>query len=262
MLLRVLEADGERGAVAFNLIFQRLITSVGFAWTTRIMGFVVLGGFAIAIAMTLSRTVQVSGKRRALVDLSAWKEIPFLTLCIGGFFRFLGYFTPVFFVPVFAQIALGLSQKKSLDLLIILNASSFFGRILGPVAAARMTVMIPWVVCSVAAGILCLAWAAIRTFGGFVAFVVLYGFISGPLTVFPPAVVPLLCPSPNVIGTRMGMLWGSTAFAFLLGTPIAAAISDTSKGNFLGLQLFSGATLFVGALLLLPLWEPIRKKQP
>ena len=225
------------------------------------MGFVVLGGFAVAIPMALSRTVQVSGKRRTLVDLRAWKEIPFLTLCIGGFFRFLGYFTPVFFIPVFAQIALGLSQKKSLDILIILNASSFFGRILGPVAAARMKVMLPWVVCSVAAGILCLAWAAIRTFGGFVAFVVLYGFISGPLTVFPPAVVPLLCPSPNVIGTRMGMLWGTTAFAFLLGTPIAAAISDTSNGNFLGLQIFSGVTLLVGALLLLPLWEPIQKKQ-
>ena len=262
MLIRVLEADAERGAVAFNLIFQRLISSVGYAWTTRIMGFVVLGGFAVAIPMALSRTVQVSGKRRALVDLSAWKEIPFLTLCIGGFFRFLGYFTPVFFIPVFAQIALGLSQKKSLDHLIILNASSFFGRILGPVAAARMKVMLPWIVCSVTAGILCLAWAAIRTFGGFVAFVVLYGFISGPLTVFPPAVVPLLCPSPNVIGTRMGMLWGTTAFAFLLGTPIAAAISDTSNGNFLGLQIFSGVTLLVGALLLLPLWEPIQKRQP
>ena len=225
------------------------------------MGFVVLGVFAFAIPMTLSRSVQVSGKRRSLVEPRASKEIPFLTLCIGGFFRFLGYFTPVFFIPVFAQTALGLSQKRSLDLLIILNASSFFGRILGPVAAARMTVMLTWVVCSVAAGVLCLAWAAIRTFGGFVAFVILYGFISGPLTVFPPAVVPLLCPSPNVIGTRMGMLWGSTAFAFLLGTPIAAAVSDTSNGNFLGLQIFSGVTLLVGALLLLPLWAPIRKKQ-
>lgn len=226
------------------------------------MGFVALGVFAIAIPMVLSRTVQVSGKRRSLVDVRGWTEIPFLTLCVGGFFRFLGYFTPVFFIPVFAQTALGLSQKKSLDLLLILNASSFFGRIIGPVAAAHSTVMLPWVLCSVATGILCLAWAAVHTFGGFVAFVVLYGIFSGPLTVFPPAVVPLLCPSPNVIGTRMGMLWGSTAFAFLLGTPIAAAISDTSKGNFLGLQIFSGVTLLVGALLLLPLWAPIRKKQP
>ena len=225
------------------------------------MAFVALGGFAIAIPMVLCRTVHVGGRRRDLVDVRAWKELPFLTLCIGGFFRFLGYFSPVFFIPVFAQTALRLSQKTSLDILIIFNAASFIGRLLGPLAAAHITVMLPWILCSMAAGVVCLAWPAINTFGGFVAFAVLYGMVSGPLTVFPPAVVPLLCPSPSVIGTRMGMLWGSTAFAFLLGTPITAAISDTSNGHFLGLQLFSGVTLLVGALLLLPLWAPIRKKQ-
>ena len=59
----------------------------------------------------------------------------------------------------------------------------------------------------------------------------------------------------------MGMLWGSTAFAFLIGTPIAAAISDTTHGHFLGLQLFSGLTSLVGAALLGPLWKPIQMKQ-
>ena len=225
------------------------------------MGFVALGGFIIAIPLVLCRTVNVSWKRRSLVDRRAWKDLRFLTLCVGGFFRFLGYFSPVVFIPVFSQTALRLSQKTSLDLLIVFNAAALVGGLLGPLATARTTIMLPWTVCSVAASALCLAWPAIHTFGGFVAFAVLYGLFSGSLAVFPPAVVPLLCPSPDVIGTRMGMLWGSAAFAFLLGTPIAAATSDTSNGHFLGLQLFSGVTLLVGALLLLPLWAPIRKKQ-
>ena len=245
----------------FNLIFQRSITSVGYAWTARIMGLVALGGFVIALPMVLCRTVHPSGKRRSIVDVRAWKELPFLTLCIGGFFRFLGYFSPMFFIPVFAQTALGLSQHASLDILIALNAASFFGRLLGPLAAARTIIVLPWFLCSVTAGALCLAWLGIHTVGGFIAFAVLYGLISAPLTVFPPAAVPLLCPTPSVIGTRMGMLWGSTAFAFLVGTPIAAAISDTTNGHFLGLQIFSGMTQLVGALLLLPLWVPIRKQQ-
>lgn len=225
------------------------------------MGFVALGGFAVAIPMTLCRTVRVSGKGRALIDMRGYTELPFLTLCVGGFFRFLGYFSPIFFIPVFAQTALGLSETTSLDLLMTFNAASFIGRLIGALVASHITFMLPWVVCSVAAGILCLAWPAIHSIGGFIAFAILYGMVSGPLTVFPAAAVPLLSPSPNLIGTRMGMLWGTTAFAFLLGTPIAAAVSDTSNGHFLGLQLFSGATLLVGALLLLPLWAPIRRKQ-
>lgn len=243
------------------MTFQRSITPLGYAWTTRIMGFVALGGFAVAIPMVLCRTVHVSGKRRSFLDLGAYAEPPFLMLCIGGFFRFLGYFTPVFFIPVFAQTALGLSETISLYLLVTFNASSFIGRLLGSLVASRITFMLPWIVCSVAAGALCLAWLAVHSLGGFIAFAILYGMVSGPLTAFPPAAVPLLCPSPKLIGTRMGMLWGSTAFAFLLGTPIAAAISDTSNGHFFGLQIFCGATLLVGALLLLPLWRPIRKRQ-
>ena len=222
------------------------------------MAFTALGRFATAVSLVLCCTVHVSGKRRFLVDVEG-TSVP--DALYWRIFRFLGYFSPGFFIPVFAQAALGLYQKTSLDVIIIFNAASVFGRSLGPPAAAHITVMLPWLVCSMAAGILCLAWPAINTFGGFVAVAVLHGLVSGPLTVFPPVVVPLFCPSPNVIGTRMAMLWESTAFAFLLGTPIAATISDTSNGHFLGLQLFTGVTLLVGALSLLPLWTPIRKQQ-
>ena len=249
------------GGIVFSLLFQQLILRIGFAWTTRVMGFVTLAGFAVAIPLVLCRTVSPTGKRRTLVDKSGWKDVLFLTLCLGGFFRFLGGFSPVIFLSVFAQTALHQSQNASLNLLIFFNAASFVGRLLGPLVALRTKIMLPWMVCSIAAACLCLVWIAIDSVGGFITFAVLSGVVSGPLTTFPPAVVPLLSPSVSVVGTRMGMLWGSTAFAFLLGTPIAAALTDTSSGHFLGVQLFSGVTMLIGAILLLPLWAPIQRKQ-
>ncbi|KAL8827361.1 MAG: hypothetical protein Q9191_003233 [Dirinaria sp. TL-2023a] len=252
-----------KGGITFNLVFSRMIQRVGFAWTTRTMGLIGLCVFSIAIPMLLCRSIHVSGRRRALIDVNGCKEFPFLILCIGGFFRFLGYFTPVFFIPVFAETALKppTSQTFSIDLMVLYSAVSLVARLLGSAISTRTLIMLPWTLCSSAAAILCLTWPAVNDLGGFITFIVFYGIISGPLTVFSPAVLPLVCPSPEVIGTRMGMMWGSTAFAILVGTPIAAAISDTTHGHFLGLQLFSGVTLLVGAALLGPLWKPIQTKQ-
>lgn len=250
------------GSISFLLAFQHLISRLGFAWTTRVMAFMTLGTFAAGIPMVLCRSVQTSGQRRQVFDSGAWKDIPFMTLCVGGFFRFLGYFPPLIFLPLFARTALHLSQEKGIDLVLILSGASIIGRLLGSLIAQRTRVLLPWMLCVVVTGTLCLAWPAIRTFGGAVAFSVLFGIVSGPLPVFQPVVVPLLCPSPAVVGTRMGIVWAFSAVAFLIGSPIGAAVADPSTGNFLGLQLFCGVTLLVGALLLLPLWALIQKKQP
>lgn len=257
----LLQTDTWPGSISFLLAFQHLISRLGFAWTTRVMAFMSLGTFAAGIPMVLCRSVQKSGTRRKVFDFGAWREFPFMTLCVGGFFRFLGYFPPVIFLPLFARTALHLSQEKGIDLVLILSGSSLIGRLVGSLIAQRTRVLLPWMVCIVVTAALCLVWPAIRTFGRAVAFSVLYGIVSGPLTVFQPVVVPLLCPSPAVVGTRMGMLWAFSAVAFLIGSPIGAAVADPSNGNFLGLQLFCGVTLLVGALLLLLLWALIQKKQ-
>ena len=209
--------------------------------------------------MLLCRRVGASGRRRAIVDSTACKDIPFLILCGGGFLRFLGYFSPIFFLPLFAQTSLGVSQSKSVDLVLIFSGSSFCGRLIGSLIVQR-TVMLPWMCCSLAAGIICLTWPAVHTLRGAVAFAALYGFTSGPLTVVAPVVVPQFCPSMTLLGTRLGMFGAVTAFAFLIGSPIGAGVADPLHGHFLGLQLFCGCSTLVGAALLLPIWNKVQKK--
>ena len=95
---------------------------------------------------------------------------------------------------------------------------------------------------------------------GFVTFAVLYGFTSGPPTVFPPVVIPRFCPSMALLGTRRGMVWAVSAFAYLIKSPIGASVADPSHGHSLGLQLVCGFSLQFGIAMLLAPWSIVQNK--
>ena len=117
------------GGICNNFMFKQTISRIGYAWTTRMMGLVALATFIVAIRIVILRSINVSGKRRAVFDVQALKELPFLTMCVEGFFRLLGYFTHVFFIPTFAQTALKTSEATSLNLLILYHAVSLSRKI-------------------------------------------------------------------------------------------------------------------------------------
>lgn len=73
------------GGVIYPIVFYRLQPSIGFAWATRVIGFIML---ATLLFPNLVMKVRVlPAKRRALLDLSAFKELPYVLtvagLCVG-----------------------------------------------------------------------------------------------------------------------------------------------------------------------------------
>lgn len=84
----------------------------------------------------------------------------------------------------------------------------------------------------------------------FVAFCVLWGFISGGLRTAPAVVVahPVLSPSMSLIGTRSGMSLTIVAVGTLIGTRIAGAMVGADMAHFLPAQTLAGATMAAGAL--------------
>lgn len=66
----------------------------------------------------------------------------------------------------------------------------------------------------------------------------------------PPPVIVSLSPSIGVLGTRMGMCFGFSSLGVLIGSPLGGQILSRAH-SWSGLQAFSGATIFVTAILIL-----------
>jgi hypothetical protein len=129
----------------------------------------------MAIPALLARPVKVSGRTRSLFDPTVFKDMPFLTFAGAQFFIFLGYLVPLFYIPIFAQVALQKDKTLALNLLIGCQAASLFGRLSASYPAHYFGVMLTWVVCCGVSSILCFIWIAIDTLPSFIAFSVLYG---------------------------------------------------------------------------------------
>lgn len=251
------------GGVIYTLAFQQLITRYSFGWTVRIMGFVMLGSYALSFPLLLWRAknlgdLAVGGARRKLFDPKALTDPPFWLYTASNFLIFSGYMTPFFFIPSYAQLVLGISQSKALHISMIAQAASIAGRLLAGYTASRIGVMIPWIVCVLSSAVLCLAWIGCRTENSFIAFAALYGCFSGALIPLPPSVFNRVCPDPKVYGARLGMSQALNSVGSLIGAPIAAALASATSTdgttNYLGLQLYAGAIMTAGGLMLMGLW--------
>ena len=89
---------GATGGIIFPLIARQLLPSVGFGWTVRVMGFVVL--FNSVIIVTIARVRLPPRKFGPLVDWSAFKEASYTLFCVGMFFNLWAVYFCYFYVSL------------------------------------------------------------------------------------------------------------------------------------------------------------------
>lgn len=89
---------GATGGMVFPAIAQTLLPRVGFAWTVRCMGFVVV--FNAAVVLALARTRGQRGRigKAPLMEWSAFAEMPYLLYCVSMFFAFWGIWVAYYYV--------------------------------------------------------------------------------------------------------------------------------------------------------------------
>ena len=271
MAMAITTCGAPTGGIIYTLIFEQLIGRMGFGWTVRIMGFVMLGAYCISFPLLLWGAKNVgnlaSGTKRKLFDPRAFQDLPFCWYTFTNCFIFLGYMIPFIFIASFGQTALGMSRSDALYVIMIAQASSVLGRLVAGFTASRVGVMIPWVTCAISSGTLSIAWIGVHSKGSFIAYAALYGCFSGALIPLPPSVFPVVCPDPKILGARLGMAQGIGSLASLIGSPIAGALSSINAGdspggtNYLGLQLFTGLTMVVGGCNLIGLWSLLVKRR-
>lgn len=247
LAIGIMVSGSSVGGVILPIMVNRLVGPLGFAWTLRVVAFMLLGIVTIG-NLTVKSRLPPSKRPFAIKDfLTPFAEPVFSLVTFASFLTYLGGFVPFTFIIVQAQ-ANGMSASLAGYLVAIINASSTFGRIVPAHFGDRYGVFNVFIIMTGLGGIFTLGvWLGAQSNAGAIAYAVLYGFTSGCTFSIIPAMVATIS-DVKQMGTRTGSLYAVGALGALTGSPIAGAISEH---GFSGLIIFCGVLVLGGALVAL-----------
>lgn len=189
--------SGSLGGIVFPLMLQSLLPTVGFAWSARILAFVLL--LLIVLANLLIRTrLPPTPAGRLLPDFSVFKDSAFAFCTLGIFFLEWGLFVPLAYISSYA-VDHGHTATFSFQIVAVLNAGSFFGRWLPGLLSDKMgrynIIIITIALCVITILALWLPTQNSETM--LILFVVCFGFASGSNLSLAPVCVGQLCRTEN-----------------------------------------------------------------
>lgn len=245
------------GGLCFPILLNRLLHSIGYAWTVRTAGFLILGCLTIANLLTKPR---IPGKKdrpahlqfppadvRAIIRHKAY----WVTIA-GGFLIMWGIFLPFFYLQVFAR-AHGVDSGLAFYSLSILNGASVLGRVLPNLLADIFGGFNLLIIASTCAGGLVFVLFAATNVSGVVCFAIFYGFFSGAFVSLMPGCITSLSSHVGETGVRMGIAWAVIALAALTGTPIDGALlgsQPSEQAQWWKPVTFSGVSIIAGACMI------------
>ncbi|KAF7351027.1 MFS domain-containing protein [Mycena sanguinolenta] len=243
----ILATGSSVGGTLFPIVARNLIPRVGFPWTLRIIGFILICTLGCA-NLTVRRRLPPKHVPGGLFNPAAFKNAAYTIYCITGIVAFLGLYTVLTYIGVSATAA-GLSSEFSFYLISIANAASLFGRITAGLITDKfgaVNVIVPF---SAVAAIMTYVWPLARSNGAFVAVAIIYGFSSGAY------VSSFLLPMFHLgdiadVGRRSGMAMTLTAIGALAGPPISGAIYSAS-GGYSAVGYYAGSMIFAAIALML-----------
>lgn len=235
--------------IVVPIIFSNLVPRIGFGWATRVIAFLLLG-LAVVPVLFMRTRVPPSGKKRALVDVSALHEPAFVLFVSAGFFVFLCLYSAFFYIQLYTQLEGLASVQFAPYTVTLLNVGSVFGRLIPNYIADKVGSLNVALICSAASAVLLFGWLGIHSLGGVVVFTLLYGAFSGGIVSIIPSAIMTMSPDMSRVGTRMGMTFIVAGTSILIGTPIAGAIlGDFSDTRWKGMIGYSAAGLTLGTFL-------------
>ncbi|KAJ7197437.1 hypothetical protein GGX14DRAFT_545457 [Mycena pura] len=155
-----------------------------------------------------------------------------------------GFYFPLFYLQLDA-VTHGVRPALAFDSLVILNASSFVGRLAPGLLAQRLGVVNIILTASGCGAVLLLCMIALKTFASVVTLGVIFGFWIGVFVTLMAPLVAVLTPDMGELGLRIGVTFGVVGIAGLVGPPINGALL-TAHNHWWRPALFSGLMASVG----------------
>lgn len=245
LAMGIASSGSSLAGVIFPIALNRMLnkSDLGFGWSVRVLGFLML-----ALSMIACITISANTPKRKTGSpflSAAWTHPAYYLQIAGLFLIFWGLFVPFFYIPSYAE-SISIGVDMSFYLIAILNAGSFVGRLLGGALANQIGRFNTLVSASVICGVLIFGWLSITSLGGMIAFSVLFGFFSGAIIGLFPATIAMTASQPNEIGSYLGMALGVLGISGLTGTPITGAMIH-SYGSYRPAMIFAGVSSLLGA---------------
>jgi MFS family permease len=241
-------AGSSIGGVIFPIAISRMLANqkLGFGWSMRICGFIILGALLAASSVIRARLPPRKGR---FFLPTAFKEPAYIALIAAVFFIMLGLFTPFFYLPTYA-VEHGMSTQLASYLVSILNGASFFGRVIQGILADKVGRLNMLLAAGLASGILIFCLQKMDTNATIILFSALYGFTSGAIVSLASVNLAQVPKNPGDIGTYMGQGMAVVAIGTLIGPPTNGALLSRYH-SFDRPLIMSGVFVVAGGLLVI-----------
>ncbi|RYP13808.1 hypothetical protein DL767_010587 [Monosporascus sp. MG133] len=246
--LGVVVSGSSIGGIIIPILVSKLLngTALGFGWSVRIIGFLVMPFLAFACIAVKAR---LPPRTTTFWIMSAYRESTFVVLIIALFFIFIGMFTPLFYIPTYA-VSRGMNSILAGYLLAILNAASTFGRIIPGVLADKYGRLNMFSSGAIVTGVVIFCMNSATSNAALIVYAIAFGFVSGTIISGASAAFSLCPKDAGDIGTYLGMGMSISALGGLIGPPVNGAFINHYH-SFFEVSMFSGAMCLFGGFIAL-----------
>jgi predicted MFS family arabinose efflux permease len=247
--LAIMASGSATGGLVYPTIARQLLPKIGFPWTVRVMAFMMLaiGSFY----SFLLRPRLPPRKSGPLFEFSAFREAPYSLFLLAVFLICLGQYFAFYYISSFATNILELPYGNAINVLLVLNGIGILGRLIPSYFADQYfgcyNMLVPF---TIASGIILFFWPLVTSEGGLYGWASVYGFFVAGFQGMFPAVLTTLTTDMSKVGTRNGMGLGVIGLGTFIGPPIAGALIQSYNGKYLVAQMFGGATILFGSVVL------------
>jgi MFS family permease len=244
-------AGGSLGGIIFPLMLQKLFPMVGFAWATRIMGFIFVVCCIGAITLIRSRLPPKPGQS-VMPDFGIFRDRSYLLLTLGIYFMEWGLFVPITYLTSFATSTGAIDAAFSYQLIAIMNAGSCIGRwlpgyvadrfgrfnsMIAALALCTATTFTLWLPASILTPSSPAEATTIKALT--IVYTLIFGFASGSNISLTPVCVGQLCET-NEYGRYYATCYTIVSFGTLTGIPIAGALIQATGGHYYSVVVWTG----------------------
>ncbi|KAK0650033.1 major facilitator superfamily domain-containing protein [Cercophora newfieldiana] len=241
-------AGSSIGSVVFPIMLSKLLneTNIGFGWSVRIAGFIMLPvlGFSVLTIKT-----RLEPRKTQFFLPEAFKSRLYLALIAATFFLFIGTFIPLFYISTYA-ISRGMNNTLAGYLVAILNGAGVPGRIIPGIMGDKLGRLNALCAAGVATAVLIFCWPTAVSDAAIIVFSVAIGFTSGAIISGASVAITLCASNPKDVGTWLGQALAIASLAALGGGPANGALVK-AYDSFDQVSYLSGSACMFGAALVL-----------